>query len=370
LKIAVLGSRSYPAAHGGLEVVVEELSRELSRDNDVTVFVSEGHDRTQDGVHVHVSRSLRGKYSHTASQMIFGLRDVIRGDFDVVHIHGVGPAFVLLIWPFRKRKSRVFVTAHGLDWERRKWPRAAGWLFRKISVAALRRADALSAVSAPTADRLGEIVGKPVRVISNGISLPVLPLPRPGLPSKYSVVVSRLTPEKNIEAVLRAYGPDLAEVIGPLLLVGGGSASYSADYERQLRELGGPHVQWLGVLPRHQTLAVVSRATVSVSMSRTEAQPMAVIEAAALGVPLILSDIPEHRAVGLDAAVYVSPDSPQQLAEALRAVDQIDRSAVERNAREWCDRDWRAVAEDYRKWFLETTAEGAQHLQVKRMAAK
>jgi len=60
------------------------------------------------------------------------------------------------------------------------------------------------------------------------------------------------------------------------------------------------------------------RAAVFVSVSHFEGHPNVVIEAAAVGCPLVLSDIPSHRELfGDESAVFVPKDSPGQVAAAV-----------------------------------------------------
>lgn len=359
MKIALVGARSFPAAHGGLEVVVEALAYELAKSNAVTVYAGDGSADPSNSIDVVRSPALRGKYTHTASQMLSGLARLRGARHDVVHIHGVGPAFILLLWSRRSRRAKVFVTAHGLDWEREKWPTFARLAFRKISVMALRRADFVSAVSRQTASSLEPLLGRSVEFISNGVSLPESGEAVPDLPAKYAVVMSRLTPEKNVESIVRAWTPAIADTWGPLVVIGGGKGSYASEYEESLRQIQNDRVIWAGSLPRADALATLRSAALFISMSRTEAQPMAVIEALTLGVRVVLSDIPEHRQVADDAGDYVSLLTESLLEQRLMELGEIDPSAREERRQFWLSQSWQRIAAEYESWYVSPRLDGA-----------
>ena len=62
----------------------------------------------------------------------------------------------------------------------------------------------------------------------------------------------------------------------------------------------------------------MAESTVFVSAARYEPFGLAVLEAAHAGCALVLSDIPTFRELWYDAAVFVSPDDPVEIAAALR----------------------------------------------------
>lgn len=355
LKIAILGARNFPAEHGGLEVVVENLARSFARRGESTsVYVSAVQGDGEPNLAVVISPTVRKKYLHTALQLISGLRSIIRSEPDVVSIHGVGPAFVLLLAPrFFARRTTV-VTCHGLDWERSKWPKIAQVTFKRIAIISLKRATAVTAVSRATADQLERELRRPVAVLSNGFQV-VDEAPKESvafdLPERFSLCISRLTPEKNIETVIRAYTDGAAERLGPLLIIGGGANSYSSGYAGTLYQLDNPHVRFLGHLPHSSAQFVLSRANLFISMSRLEAQPMSVMEAMAAGTPLLMSNIPEHVEMGASQARYVHPDDIEGLTMILERGELPSVADIRTAQQRALTRTWSTVALEYLELF-------------------
>jgi glycosyltransferase involved in cell wall biosynthesis len=67
-----------------------------------------------------------------------------------------------------------------------------------------------------------------------------------------------------------------------------------------------------------------------------EGMSIALLEALAMGLPCLCSDIAENREVAADCAVYVPPGNPNELAEALKSLigDEARRAELGRRGRE------------------------------------
>jgi glycosyltransferase involved in cell wall biosynthesis len=87
----------------------------------------------------------------------------------------------------------------------------------------------------------------------------------------------------------------------------------------------GGRLRITGYSPR--LWGLMKRAAAFVSPSLFEGSPNVVLEAMAAGVPLVVSDIPEHREI-LDeqGAVFVNPRSPDEVAGAI--VNVLDQPAA------------------------------------------
>lgn len=371
IKVALVGSRNFPAQHGGLEIVVESIANRFAeRQLAVHVFVGSADEErvkqidmgNKGSFHVHLTKAVKGKYWHTASQVITGLAEVRRLKPDIVNIHGVGPAFPLAVSRRAFGNVPTLVTAHGLDWERTKWPPFARWLFRKVAVRALKNATSVSCVSHSVGADLSELLGANVVTTLNGFD-PIEVAAESGLdlPQRYTVTMSRLTPEKNVEQIVEAYDDEVSSIWGPLVVLGGGGSSYSGDYEAKLREsAAGREIIFLGEVEREVALSIVSGASLFMSMSKLEAQPMAVIEAMSLGVPLVLSDIAPHRELCQESARYASLYADDSLRGIL--LEQEPESQIRGRVRHALElvgsMTWDRSTDTYVEWYESFVARG------------
>ncbi len=146
-----------------------------------------------------------------------------------------------------------------------------------------------------------------------------------GIDGPFVLNVDTLEPRKNLDTLLRAM-PELPE----LTLIHVGGIGWKAQPLLD-RARSTPNVRLLGYLDL-TTLATLYRgARVAVFPSIYEGFHMQLLDAAGLGCPLVLSDIPVHREVMADAAAYAPATDPNALAAQIRAVASSE-SARERLA--------------------------------------
>lgn len=166
-----------------------------------------------------------------------------------------------------------------------------------------------------------------LRLVRNGMPLELIASATPqylsvfGFPEASRVILfaGRLTPEKNIVALLGALDVVLESCEDCVALLFG-----EGDMEEEIRA----HIAGMKSCGRVRLSGFATdlwrwmrRASAFVSVSRFEGNPNAVLEAMATGCPLVISDIPQHREI-LDesAARFCDPASEREIAEAILAV--------------------------------------------------
>jgi glycosyltransferase involved in cell wall biosynthesis len=142
--------------------------------------------------------------------------------------------------------------------------------------------------------------------------------PRPVDGAAFAFTAGRLWDEgKNLAALDRA----AARLSAPVLAAGPLHGPHGAGIRLE-------HVRALGRLSAAEIARHLAAAPVFVSMARYEPFGLAVLEAAQMGAPLVLSDIPTFRELWDGAAVFVPLDDDAALAATLQ--DLLDHPVARR----------------------------------------
>jgi glycosyltransferase involved in cell wall biosynthesis len=147
--------------------------------------------------------------------------------------------------------------------------------------------------------------------------------------------VGRMDDGKNVVALVRAAAQLLSLRPAAQFVLCGEGASLS-QIRRQISDLG---LEGTMLTPGNVVgvWGIMKQANVFVSVSRYEGIPNAVMEAMACGCPLIVSDIPEHRAfLAEDSALFVPAEDHTALAAAIQTclTDPEAAAARARRARQ------------------------------------
>lgn len=149
-------------------------------------------------------------------------------------------------------------------------------------------------------------------------------LERYGLPRKFLFLPNQLWRHKNHLAVIAALRLMRGSPECPVVVACGNPDDYrNPEHPRRvIAEAGAPdvasHFRFLGMIPRQDLSGLMRLSAATVNPSLFEGWSTTVEESKALGVPLLLSDIPVHREQAGERAQYFDPHSPESIASTLR----------------------------------------------------
>ena len=157
---------------------------------------------------------------------------------------------------------------------------------------------------------------------------------RYGLPGRYLFNLGRLEPRKNLPGLFRGYRLllDRGQADMPLVIGGGKGWLYQPIFEA-VEELGlRDRVRFLGHVPEADLPALLAGASAFIYPSYYEGFGLPPLEAMACGAPVVSSNTSSLPEVLGDAALLVSPDDSEALAEAVALV--LSDDALRRDLRQ------------------------------------
>lgn len=317
LRIAMLGHKRIPSREGGIEIVVEELATRMAKkSHSVTCYNRKGHNvagsefdgtklKTYKGVTLQEVFTIdkRGLAAMTAS-VSASLRAAL-GNYDVVHIHAEGPAF--MCWLPKLFGKKVIVTVHGLDHQRAKWGKFASWYIRSGEKNAVRFADEIIVLSKGVQDYFQNTYGRTTRFIPNGVNKAKLRKARQitekwGLTKdSYILYLGRIVPEKGERYLIEAFKQTKTD---KKLVIAGGSSDTQAFMD-ELKSLAkdDDRIIFTGFVQGEILEELYSNPYIYTLPSDLEGMPLSLLEAMSYGNCCLTSDIPECAEVVEDKAL-------------------------------------------------------------------
>jgi glycosyltransferase involved in cell wall biosynthesis len=249
------------------------------------------------------------------------------------------------------------------EWFERKF---ALW-YNALLPRLVRKVRAIITVSNFSKERIVHLTGvgpECVHVISNGVE----PRFRPADPESvlqlkekydlhgpYILFVGSIEPRKNLKMLLEAW--QLGRFAGATLAVVGASGHLFKGLQFESIPEG---VRLLGRVEDEVLPQLYSGAAGFVYPSVYEGFGLPPLEAMACGCPVAVSDIPAHREVCGNRAIYFDPFTPEDLSSKLEMLLRLDDSArasyVEGGLRHSANYSWQRAATD--TWHILQAANG------------
>ena len=337
MRIALV-TRRYPPLIGGAERVLSYLAPALARTGArVTVLTSQvpGLPDVEQGepagrFEVRRLATSRLRFVGTSLYMRELARWFARNPVDLAYVSMLKHDAFVVVGQGQKRGFPVVLRPEGagatgdLAWQ--KWGRFGKSIGRRC-----QQADALVAISAAVRLELLTAGYRPEQVhdLPNGVPVPEIPWRSPGVAtgSLQAAFVGRLAPEKGLVALVEAWAIVVREQPeARLTLIGEGPMRPLLESRVAERGLKG-RVFLPGASSDPQ--ARLREFQLFVLPSLEEGMSIALLEAMALGIPCVASDIPGNRAL-IDDRVHgrlAPPDQPEALARVILE-HQRDPSAL------------------------------------------
>jgi len=270
------------------------------------------------------------KYFLTLPKTICALRHIVRiHDIGAINIHY--PTTASLAFIFMRRlglfNGKVIISLHGTDI--RSALRLTG-LMRIIWKLLLHGADHVVVVSESLRQTTMQLhSGNNISVVNNGVdfllaeqinSQSIEQSPNQRL---YILSVGSFEPVKGHDILLRAFSGIAANYPNMDLIIIGRSGSSKAETETLIVALGlQQRVILLCDIEHAKVLHYMQYATLFVLPSRNESFPLCILEAGAMGVPVVATDVGGVGEIILNETlgILVCPEDSQALGDALAAL--------------------------------------------------
>ncbi len=346
LKIAMIGHKRVPSREGGVEIVVEELSRRMAcLGNKVDVYNRSGSHVSGsafDSIGSELPENIRvitipTPENKTLNAFVYSFLASLRalfGRYDVIHFHAEGPAAMCFL-P-KLFGIRTVVTIHGLDWQRSKWGGFASKYLKFGEKTAARCADEIIVLSDAVRDYFKKEYGRNTVYIPNGITQPDFEDiaeagEKYGLKKdRYILYLGRIVPEKGIHYLIEAYSDMKTDM--PLVIAGG--SSHSEEYFARLkRSAEGKNIIFTDFVQGRMLRELYSNAYLYVLPSDLEGMPISLLEAMSYSNCCLTSDIPECTQVCGENAVYFRKSSVADLKNKLEYLIKNSDTVLEYKSR-------------------------------------
>lgn len=335
MRVAMIGHRRIPSREGGVEIVVNELSKRLVKTGiEVDAYNRKSHHncgkefdkyvknstyKTYEGVNIIWIPTVQGKHLETFLYSFLATCRAIFRKYDYIHYHAEGPSVMLLIPHILRIKT--IVTIHGLDCKRKKWNRIASMYLKLGEYLAAKYADEVIVLSKNIQKYFQETYNRKTHFIANGVTKPEIKgdslirekynLKKDG----YIAFIARLVPEKGLHYLIEAYKK--LDTDKKLVIAGG--SSNSNDYKKQVIEMAGDdeRILFTDFIQGEELEEMYSNAYIYVLPSDVEGMAISLLEAMSYGNCCVVSDIPENIEVVEDKAISFKKGNIEDLREKL-----------------------------------------------------
>ncbi|GAA4890777.1 glycosyltransferase family 4 protein [Ferrimonas pelagia] len=337
VRIAFVGGRGVDSRYGGVENAICQLASRMAAYPRTEIWVTGrgrglGFRRQRFGdVHALQAPKVVGKLGHAICTAILLLHLMLVVRPQVVLLFASGPCVFSGL--LRLCGVRVIACLRAIDSQRDGWRGPARWILRAGEYAALNHAD-LCTVNSLAMQRYFAGRGAETVYIPNGIT-PLLAdrvgyLDTMGLAANgYLLYAGRLDPVKRLDVLLRAHA-GLPKALRMPLVVAGDKCK-SAEYKRQLEQLAGTEVIFLGHVDQGTLSTLMRHCALFILPSVLEGMSNSLLSAMGAGRCVLCADVEENAdVVAADRRYLFEADNVADLQRQLThyLTDPVKREAA------------------------------------------
>jgi len=313
-KIAVIGLKGLPA-FGGAATVGENIIKKLKNKYDFTVYAIDSHTNKKGNINgfnqiVFKSFPIK-KINILYYYIVSALHIVIKGNYDLVHLHHRDAAFIMLIL---KLRYKVILTTHSIFFLREKWKNFSLY-FKLQEKFFVKYANLITCVSLKEQRLFKKYLNKDVFYIPNGINGHEEIYGNKIKNSDYIMFASgRIIQSKGCDIMLEA----LNIINYKKKIIIAGDLDQTPKYKKKIMKLtANLNVEFTGLLKDKKLLmSFIRHAKYFIFPSSWEAMSMMLLEATSMKTPVICSDIIENRDIfNATEVLFFKTDNPNDLAE-------------------------------------------------------
>lgn len=208
-KVSVIGIVGLPAAYGGFESLVENLTCYASDGIRYEVFCSSRQHSTELKEHngaVLQYIPLKANGIQSIPYDIFSIFRSLSGKPDVILVLGVSGAIVLPLVKIFSR-AKIITNIDGLEWKRDKWGNFARTFLKFSESVAVKYSDVVITDNQAISEYVLEEYGDTSSVIAYGGDHALVSVAQnaAGMEESYYLTICRIEPENNIHVILDAF---------------------------------------------------------------------------------------------------------------------------------------------------------------------
>lgn len=287
----------YPPQKGGIETQVEAVVSRLKEGHEIHLVTYEKLGREESGVEIY-EIPVGDTFFMRGTQFVLGaLKKLknLKGKVDLIHAHPIHPAGSAASLSKVFDDTPLIMTSHGSDLLNfsRRYPSG---LFRKVG----NQADGLICVSEFLRKRARDIgITAQIRVIGNGVDPSLLEGIEEKKMERTAVFAGSLEPYKRPAKVL-----GLAQEFPDYRFVVIGDGSLRNTLKTSAESLRLENVDFLGSLPRKETLSWIKSSDCLLVPSEYEGFGLSALEAMTMNTPVIASDVPALNELLSDRSLW------------------------------------------------------------------